>query len=512
MIHHLIRLLYSGEARRFQKALVHPEKTQREVLKKILLQTAATSHGQTLGIKDDDNYQTFIQKCAVTVYEDWKETIESQKESGTLTLSPAVIRYEPTSGSLSKRKWIPYSPLFLQEINRAAQTWVHDLYRNFPKIRAGMHFWSLSWIPAELRGMIQTDDSELFPAYQRFFLNRFIARHPAIQFAPTAESAWWATKVYLASLHDLSFISIWSPSYLLSAIEELFLARDQVAEVFESRSWVQFQKELKRFEVPKRDVREFKRVQSSQTLEEFAQLLWPKLSLVSCWDSASSHELANDLRAVLARSVSIQSKGLWATEGVITFPWRGTHPLSVRSHFYEFRCLQTGDIFPSWELKLGQELQPIVTAGNGILRYALPDRVFVKGFAEKTPLLDFVGRIGSIDLVGEKLSFADADLILAELRAEFKNIHFYCLTAGFVQKHGQYQVLIIGDPLQAQAIAKRCEEKLILFHHYSVARELNQMHQAGCKIFKNHGELSHYVEKSQVKGQNKLNSIMRINS
>jgi hypothetical protein len=32
----------------------------------------------------------------------------------------------------------------------------------------------------------------------------------------------------------------------------------------------------------------------------------------------------------------VQSKGLLATEAVVTIPWRGRYPLAVTSHFFEF--------------------------------------------------------------------------------------------------------------------------------------------------------------------------------
>ena len=54
----------------------------------------------------------------------------------------------------------------------------------------------------------------------------------------------------------------------------------------------------------------------------------------------------------------------------------------------------------------------IVTARNGLLRYAMRDRVRVTGFHAETPIISFVGKEGRfINSVGEKVT--EEQLVLA---------------------------------------------------------------------------------------------------
>ncbi|MEK5768551.1 GH3 auxin-responsive promoter family protein, partial [Acinetobacter schindleri] len=93
----------------------------------------------------------------------------------------------------------------------------------------------------------------------------------------------------------------------------------------------------------------------------------------SSWDTAGSKAWAEKLKEKLA-NVQFEGKGLWATEGVVTIPYNDQYPLAYQSHFYEFEYLEgekQGQIVPSWQLKQGDVVSPLITSGNGLLRYCL---------------------------------------------------------------------------------------------------------------------------------------------
>ena len=507
VIHDAIQAFYFLEARRYGSALENPEESQRKCLQEILNETSQTPFGTQSELAEVRDYESFSSKFPVTDYESWRELIQKQRDSSRLQLNRDVQRYEPTSGSTGARKWIPYSRRFLMEMNRAAQAWISDLYRTYPSIKRGRHFWSLSWIPTELRGRIQTDDSELFPAWQRAILKKLLLSHPAIQLAPSGEAAWWATQLLLASCEDLSFVSVWSPTYLLGLCREMFANRELIAEALHGSRWVRFENDLNGFTPPSR--KDFP--STSIHLPEFVQRLWPRLALISSWTSAASNEFVPELAHIFG-SVPIQPKGLWATEGPITIPWQGMHPLAIRSHFYEFRCLASGKILPSWKLEKGQELQPILTTGSSLLRYELPDRVRVGGFAGKTPSLEFVGRLGGVDLVGEKMGFPKADEILHELRTHFPSLRIHCLGARKEGTQARYYAIGIGPGQSEPALAAALEKNLSQVHHYALARELRQLLPAGARLLGTLEDLSALLEKNQIRGQNKPNSICLLDS
>ena len=117
-------------------------------------------------------------------------------------------------------------------------------------------------------------------------------------------------------------------------------------------------------------------------------------------------------------NVQFEGKGLWATEGVVTIPYNDQYPLAYQSHFYEFEYLEgekQGQIVPSWQLKQGDVVSPLITSGNGLLRYCLDDCLKVTGFLEQIPCFEFQGRRFGVDLVGEKLAPETAQQLLSQL-------------------------------------------------------------------------------------------------
>ena len=140
---------------------------------------------------------------------------------------------------------------------------------------------------------------------------------------------------------------------------------------------------------------------------EKLRLIWPKLALISCWADAGAGGYYEALQSLLP-TVEIQPKGLLATEGCVSLPLLGRPgaALALRSHFFEFQPVDAPhDIRLAHELEPGGRYRVILTTGGGLYRYELRDEVEVVGFANRCPLLRFLGKSDCIgDLVGEKLS------------------------------------------------------------------------------------------------------------
>ncbi|HWU44571.1 MAG TPA: GH3 auxin-responsive promoter family protein, partial [Bdellovibrio sp.] len=321
-----------------------------------------------------------------------------QKKSGENILSNHIVRYEPTSGSTEQRKWIPYSKNFLSEINKAAAVWLGDIYKTFPKVKEGTHYWSLSWLPHELRAQTSSDDAELFPFYQRWILQNTMSVSSKIAHLENSEAAWWATLVSLAADEKLCLVSVWSPTFWLKVVKDLKEQWSDIAEALHEGTWKRHATEIEKTLglAPQR-----KNLPAKDDIN-FFEKLWPKLILISAWDSSSSQLWAKEICDLFPK-ISFQGKGLWATEGVLTVPFRGKKILTTNAHFYEFRDLKTEEILPAWRLQEGRVYQPILWTSSGLLRYQLQDRVKVTGFLEGTPCFEFMGRLQSTDLVGEKM-------------------------------------------------------------------------------------------------------------
>jgi hypothetical protein len=244
--------------------------------------------------------------------------------------------------------------------------------------------------------------------------------------------------------------------------------------------------------------------------------------LISAWDTSTSLPWAKKLQAAFPHA-EFQGKGLWATEGVITIPFERKKVLACTSHFFEFRCLDSGKIHPGWELQKGQRVQPLITTGSGFYRYALNDELRVSGFLEEAPCLDFEGRLDGVDFTGEKLSPALAQEILDRIESRFG---LKCITLTGIlpadSNESPYYALVVESALPRSHSRERTqeifcwsdatEEALHQIFHYQVARELGQLQSARVAIVPDAIRFweTLSLQKKQIRGNLKPNSLIRM--
>jgi hypothetical protein len=461
-LHHLAQ--YPGE-RRFLKACQSLEATQSSILQRLLLAASRTERGRRIGLEATWDYDEFATRHPVTTYADYADDIEAQRSTGRPILTGPCHRYEPSSGSTQARKWVPYPAALLREFDGAISPWLADIGGRFPGTLGGRHYWSLSWLPDELRhrapgeASASTDDLQLLPWWKRTLLGKVMAVTPDTARLPTAEAALFQTLVQLAAARDLTLISVWSPTFALELIRRLREHRTPVADALDAMGLTARGAAL--------------RATGSLADADFLVAFWPGLALVSAWETAGAAPFARQLRALLPHA-AFQGKGLWATEGVVTIPYRGVYPLAVTSHFVEFRNLNDGTILPPWKLEEGMSVQPLLSTGSGFFRYALDDQLTVSGCLGMCPCLSFQGRIGGIDLVGEKLDNTMAQRVLDEVNGPGD----YCAVALLADTTGQrprYRILAASASGDASQLAQRAEAALRTVHHYALARDLGQL-------------------------------------
>ena len=105
---------------------------------------------------------------------------------------------------------------------------------------------------------------------------------------------------------------------------------------------------------------------------------WPNLKIISCWAHGTSKPYAEELAKRFPQA-RIEPKGLMSTECIVTIPGIGLNPYG----YFEFEPV--GDVF-----------EVIATTASGLYRYRTGDLVDRD--------LEFIGRAGTCDLVGEKLT------------------------------------------------------------------------------------------------------------
>ncbi|MFP5458851.1 MAG: GH3 auxin-responsive promoter family protein [Bacteriovoracia bacterium] len=446
-VHFSLRQLTRKSHVQFLSERKNLRQVQTDIFKRLLRQSATTQWGAEHGISANMGYAEFIAKVPVTTWSDWEPWVAREKQHPG-ALSRDVTRFQPTSGSTHKRKWIPYTKSFLAEIDLATATWIFDLYTQYPALRSGTHYWSLSWLPDELRREMSNNDLSYFPWLKRWFLSQVMAVDDSVQRAASSQLAREMTIRQLIERRDLSLLSVWSPTFLQGLCTDLWDER----RVFAAKSSRSTHKILT----------------ESKDLAECLARLWPGLALVSCWQTADAAPWAKRVQELFPR-VPFQGKGLFATEGVVTIPIEGKTQLAYQSHFYEFEK-KNGDIVLAAELLPGDEAQVLLSTGSGPWRYRLGDRVLVEEIAGGCPVLTFLGRDQTVDMVGEKLSFDAARDVLKQLGPQAL---LMLASPGSANERPSYVVVWEGNP--PQDLVQKAEALLCEHHHYLLARELQQL-------------------------------------
>lgn len=371
MANSLWQLSNGGDHRLFLTESGELESVQRSILRQTLDAQASTLWGKRYRLSFRTSYENFCTELPLQTYEDIQPALAQR---GAI-VPEKVLKWEPTGGSSGGSKWIPWTRALQRQFRRAVAPWVNEMYLEFPELRNGRSFWQLtpqargtspSWLESEETGFAHDGD---YLGRMGSLLERFVL----LSVDRSDDEFWDRLVLSLSQAPDLTYLSCWSPSYLL-----VLKAR------FEERMG---------FWEPQRS--------------------WPDLRLLSCWAQGPSAVLLPAVRSAFP-DVEIAGKGLLSTEAVTSIPFLGLYPLAYRSHFFEFLD-QAGRVYPSWEVRVGEEYEVVQTTAAGFLRYRSGDRVRVNDTFRSIPCLEFVGRAGVEDRFGEKLSQGYLQSILDRL-------------------------------------------------------------------------------------------------
>ncbi len=467
------------------------ENSQQRLLFSILNKNRNTVFGKKFGFEKIQSIKHFQDQVFPQVYEDLESYIKRMLSGEIEVLTgERVLLFEPTSGSVSACKYIPYTKGLRQEFQAGIKPWLYLLYRDYPSIRSGVHYWSIS--PRVTRGLTQggipigfEKDTEYLGLLSRVFLDRVMALPGEVTHVPHIENFRYLTLLFLLSHKDLTFISLWNPTFLKILLEALVDFRESFIEDIKSGSLnppVKLSKTLKDYFLWKlnfcrrRSVEVVSLLRENQDPYSLAGALWPKLSLISCWSDANAKDQAIKLQRKFPYT-PFQPKGLISTESFATFPYPGLEGgvLSLGSHFFEFE--KNGKYFLAHEISLGETYSLVVTTSGGLYRYQTKDQVKITGFHNQCPSMVFVGKEDSIvDLVGEKLS----EGFLVKVMDEFLNKYsiepeFWMVSPNPIGNG--YCLFIKSTEILPVNLALEIDIKLRGSFHYSYARTLGQLEE-----------------------------------
>ena len=353
----------------------------------------------------------------------------------------------------------------------------------------GTAYWSISppATAAQTRGRLRVGfdhDAEYLGFFGRNLFSLVSVAPPELAHCRSMQEFKTKTLVALLADENLRLISIWSPTFLTTLLEDF---TTQPEGILDALSWIGRSGAHRRAEFLRHIVRE------SAGPTSFEQV-WPNLQVISCWTHGPSEIYAERLRSLFPNT-EIQGKGLVATEAFVSLPFHeGKDPvLAVTSHFFEFQDAAGEKLSLAHELIAGKTYRVIVTTGGGLYRYALGDLVRVTGFIQDAPCLRFIGREADVsDLFGEKLQGAFVESVIRRALAQ-QNIHprFFLLApvAGAVPKPAYTLFLEANAVMDAAVLQRNLEEGLGENFHYKHCRRLGQL--SGARIFQiNRGPLS----------------------
>src|SRR5262249_9418065 len=118
---------------------------QERVLDAILRRNQASAFGRRLGFSAIRTVRDYQTRVPLSDYSDYRAGVASIAAGEPQVLTCERVRlFEPTSGSSSAAKWIPYTASLKHEFQRGIRAWVANLFLRDPALLDGPGYWSVS--------------------------------------------------------------------------------------------------------------------------------------------------------------------------------------------------------------------------------------------------------------------------------------------------------------------------------------------------------------------------------
>ena len=467
-------ILRAAQAERdtFRQACVQPRATQLALLKRILERGAASAFGRAHGFEGLDSLAAFRRQVPVRGYDGFKPWIDrvAAGEGAVLTAEP-VIAFEETGGSRSGRKLVPYTQASLQGFRSAVLPWLGDLAEQRPATFAGRAYVAIS--PAVRAPRITAGGIPIGMPSESAYLGEDLmaALESMLALAPQGVvdiDCWrFVTLRSLLTAADLSFVSVWSPTFLLSLVQALPALLEPLARSLHDGASEGSAIQSPAFAPDPARARLISTAAARDPID--TRRIWPQLCTVSAWADGASRPYAQRLREMFPHA-QLQPKGLLATEGAVSIPWSGPDGAvpALTSAFLEF-IGDDGGVLLCDELCEGEGYRVVMTTPGGLYRYDLGDRLRCRELHDGLPRLEFIGRAGvATDIVGEKLTedFVADVLSRVDVRA--------CL-APRATATPFYELLVEAPRDNVRLIAASVEQRLRENPRYAYARAIGQL-------------------------------------
>lgn len=492
-------------SRQFYQGLDNPIQAQQYCLNTILRTNANCEVGLRHDFASINTVREYQDKLAISSYRQFDSTIQRITNGEKYLLySEPTIAFETTSGSLGASKLIPFTRTSLAYLQKAIFPWLFDLVSNRNRITAGRIYWSVSpstRLKQNTPGGIPVgfdSDAEYFGPQIANHISALSVGVAATQHNNNIAKWKILTARQLLVTDDLTFVSVWSPTFILELFRFMQQYAEQLiqfvaggrAEGFDVDIDTTFAAASERAAVVRDAV-------SASNID--IQQLWPGFDTLSCWMDGSAARFVPQLLRYFTAG-QLQAKGLLSTEGVMSIPLCDAEDpvLSVTSGFYEFMDSQEQPRL-CHELETGEVYRLVMTLPNGLYRYDSGDYVKVTGYYRNTPTFRFVGRSAlTSDVCGEKLSDAFVSETLAAVSG-------FSLLAPTLDPDPHYVLFLDNEhytDTTARDIAAAIEKSLCQNPQYSYARKLGQLSELSFTLVGNPTEkyIDHELAQGKILG------------
>ena len=482
----LFRARVRKQSKRFLKAAEDCQKTQHDVLQRLLALNAASRFSQEHGLTSSLTPDEFRTRLPISDFERFRPYIERLKVGDTQALlgpQNKLLMFTLSSGTTSDSKFIPITQQFLDDYRRGWQIWGIHAYDTRP----GLNHKNILQVASDFSryrtpaGTPCGNISGLAVASQRPIV-RFMYTIPYVVSKIDNPLAKYYTILRLGLADDnIGLITTANPSTLvqlatLADAEKESLIRDIADGTLSHRFAVNddVRQKLQRRLARRRP----KRARELAALAEAAGMLrlsdaWPKLEQLAIWMGGSCAAYLSAVKQHFGENVAIRDHGLSASEGRMTIPFNEEHTdgvLDVTSHYFEF--IPEGEhgsanptVLEAHELQADRNYFILLTTSSGLYRYDICDVVRCTGFVGTTPILRFLHKGAHIsNLTGEKVSESQVvEAVRHALDAHRHRVGFFTLTPVWSEPP-YYQLLLeardMPPPQLGEQLANTIDTKL----------------------------------------------------
>ncbi len=397
-------------------------------------------YGRIHGFERIRTVRDYQQCVPIVTYDDLQARIAriAAGEANVLTCEP-VRRFFATSGSTGAAKAVPVTSSLIADKARAFGVYWALLFRDHSGAESGKVVGNFSDSVGAGKvacGLPLTSEGAYWNAVGGATQKRGRSPVPPCVSRIADSDSRYYTVARILLEEDVSLLMALNPSTLLLLFRKMgAFAGDLIRDVERGgiRSDLQIGPEVRDYVASRYRGNPGRASQLRALLRPVDPVLaahevWPTLQLVVSWRSPMQQPYLRLLAPHLA-SLPQRDYILMASEGVIAIPTvdhASGGVLATPFHFYEFIPEAEAEspsprVLLASQLEAGQNYVVLLTTSAGLYRYNIGDVVRVTGRMERTPVVEFLHRIGSTcSITGEKLTEEQVTQTVSAVASRFE--------------------------------------------------------------------------------------------